>query len=72
MSKLLKATRKHYEAQIAEAEANLEIILHNNAGIGDHTDFQAEVRKWLEQLDHAESVLGTLGKHSNQLIYQPE
>tara|TARA_R110000824_G_scaffold7457_4_gene33343 strand:+ start:892 stop:1029 length:138 start_codon:yes stop_codon:yes gene_type:complete len=33
---LLKALEVRYEAQIAEAEAILEIYLENSVGIGEH------------------------------------
>ena len=40
---LLKATRAKVEGEIAIAEANLNILLQNPVGIGEHTDLAADV-----------------------------
>ncbi len=56
---ILNALRLHHEAKRAEAAANLNILLNNSVGIGDHPQVE-EALKWLEQLDSAESVLETI------------
>jgi len=60
MNQLLKAAIFHYEAQKSEALAHLEIVFNNPVGIGEHTDYGAEVRKWTEQYSQAEENLKTL------------
>tara|TARA_B100000700_G_C14306614_1_gene517369 strand:+ start:160 stop:381 length:222 start_codon:yes stop_codon:yes gene_type:complete len=60
MNKLLQSTILHYEAKKAEAMAHLEIIFNNPVGIGEHTDYSAEVRKWTEILSQAQENLKTL------------
>ena len=35
---IVKALIIKYEGEIAEAKANIEIYLHNPAGIGEHPD----------------------------------
>jgi len=40
---LLKATRAKVEGEIKIAEANLEVLLENPVGIGEHVDLAADV-----------------------------
>ena len=47
---LLKALEVRYEAQIAEAEAILEIYLENSVGIGEHPQHIEEIDKLFEKI----------------------
>ena len=40
---LLKATRAKVEGEIAITEANLQVLLQNPVGIGEHIDLAADV-----------------------------
>ena len=45
---LIEALVKRYEAQIAEAEATLEIYLDHSVGIGEHP--HSTLMKWINYL----------------------
>ena len=53
---------KLYEAEMAEAEANLALYLSNNnlAAIGEHSDLMEEQDKWIEKYTNAKDKLETL------------
>lgn len=61
-NKYVSALRMRYEAQIAEAEANLALYLsgHNLSAIGEHSDLMEEQDKWLGKLAEAKDKLETL------------
>ena len=65
MNLLVKALSDHYSAKISEAVATLNIYLNNSVGIGEHSDILAEVRKYVEMLDDADSKLATINKYIN-------
>jgi hypothetical protein len=62
-NKYVSALRLRYEAQIAEAEANLALYLsgHNLSAIGEHSDIMEEQDKWLGRLSEAKDKLEALG-----------
>ena len=51
--RLNDALVKKYEAQIAEAEATLEIYFTNSVGIGEHPQHLEEMDKFVTQLTDA-------------------
>ena len=59
-NKLLRAAYFSYNAQKAEAVANLDVLFKNSVGIGEHTDLLAEVKKWTESLSQAEENIQSL------------
>ena len=61
-NKYVSALGKRYEAQIAEAEANLALYLsgQNLAAIGEHSDLMEEQDKWIEKYTNAKDKLETL------------
>lgn len=59
-SHLLQAARSHYRAQRDKSLATLDIYLNRPVGVGDHANVVDEVIKLFADLDHAESVLGTI------------
>lgn len=62
----LRALEKKYEAQIAEAQANLSLYLSKNlAAIGEHSDLVDEQDKWITKLSDAQGKLDTLRNHIN-------
>lgn len=65
MNLFLKALHDHYVSQISEAVATLNIYLNNTVGIGEHSDILAELKKYVEILDSADSKLATLNKYIN-------
>ena len=60
---LLKAALASYEATRLEALAVLKVYFENAVGIGDHSNFLDEVKKWTGTLADAEENIATLQKH---------
>ena len=63
---IFKAIKLHHEAKRAEATANLNVLLNNPVGVGDHPVVE-EAIKWLDQLDNADSHLQTLDAYSSDI-----
>ena len=61
-NRYITALSKRYEAEMAEAEANLALYLSNNnlAAIGEHSDLMEEQDKWIEKYTNAKDKLETL------------
>jgi uncharacterized protein (DUF342 family) len=57
MEMLIEALIKRYEAQIAEAEATLEIYLDHSVGIGEHPQHIDEMDKLFEKISTAREKL---------------
>ena len=57
MSDKLKALKKRYEAQIAEATATLNIYVKNSVGIGEHPQHLDEMDKLLQVIIDAEEKI---------------
>lgn len=58
--KLYSALIKKYEAEMAEAEAEILIYLSNPVGIGEHPQHIEEMDKFVEKLASAKDKLETL------------
>ena len=54
------ALRARYEADIAEADATINIYLTNSVGIGDHPQHLQEIDKLLAKIGHAKEKLESL------------
>jgi len=54
---MLEALIKRYQAQIAEAEATIEIYLNNSVGIGEHPQHIVELDKLFGKIAEAEDKL---------------
>lgn len=63
MNLLVKALHDHYVSQISEAVATLNLYLNHSVGIGEHSDILAELKKYMDILDDADSKLNTLNKY---------
>ena len=61
-TKYISALHKRYEAEMAEAEANIALYLsgQNLAAIGEHSDLMEEQDKWIEKYTNAKDKLETL------------
>jgi hypothetical protein len=61
-NRYITALSKRYEAEMAEAEANLALYLSNSnlAAIGEHSDLMEEQDKWIEKYTNAKDKLETL------------
>ena len=60
---MFNALRKKYEAEIAAAQANINVYMKNPAGIGEHPDLVAAVDSEMVKLADAEDKLETLNKY---------
>ena len=60
---MINALRKKYEAEIAAAQANINVYIKNPAGIGEHPDLVAAVDSEMVKLADAEDKLETLNKY---------
>jgi ABC-type enterochelin transport system substrate-binding protein len=54
---MLEALIKRYEAQIAEAQATIDIYLNNSVGIGEHPQHIEELDKLFGKIAEAEDKL---------------
>ena len=61
-NKYINALEKRYEAEMAEADANLSLYLSgsNLSAIGEHSDLMEEQDKWIEKYTNAKDKLETL------------
>ena len=50
---IVDALEKKYEAQMAQAEANVKVYMENPVGVGEHPDIVDEVEKLLKQIKDA-------------------
>ena len=57
---ILEALRARYEAEIAEADATINIYLNNSVGIGEHPQHLQEIDKLLGKIGHAKEKLEQL------------
>jgi hypothetical protein len=62
VNRYITALSKRYEAEMAEAEANLALYFSNSnlAAIGEHSDLMEEQDKWIEKYTNAKDKLETL------------
>jgi len=57
---LLDALQARYEAEIAEADATINIYLTNSVGIGEHPQFIDEVDKQVQRIADAQEKIEVL------------
>jgi hypothetical protein len=58
----ITALRKKYEAEMAEAKANLALYVNNLVAIGEHSDLMEEHDKWIEKYTNSKDKLETLNE----------
>ena len=61
--KMFTALRKMYEAEIAHAQANIDVYLNSPVGIGEHPDLVSAVDEQIDKMAHAEDKLEILKKY---------
>ncbi len=57
---IVDALEKKYEAQMAQAEANVKVYMENPVGVGEHPNIVQEVEKLLKQIKDAKEMLDEL------------
>lgn len=60
---MITALRKMYEAEIAHAQANIDVYLNSPVGIGEHPDLVSAVDEQIDKMAHAEDKLEILKKY---------
>jgi hypothetical protein len=61
----ITALRKKYEAEMAEAKANLALYVNKLVAIGEHSDLMEEHDKWIEKYTNAKDKLSSLDELFN-------
>ena len=61
--KMIIALRKMYEAEIAHAQANIDVYLNSPVGIGEHPDLVLAVDEQIDKMAQAEHKLEILKKY---------
>ena len=62
---LLKATKKSFEGELAESEANMEVYLENAAGVGEHSDVMAEIKELVQKIHDAKGCIEIVDERIN-------
>ena len=57
---LIDALQARYEAEIAEADATINIYLTNSVGIGEHPQFIDEIDKQVQRIADAQEKMEVL------------
>ena len=57
---LIDALQARYEAEIAEADATINIYLTNSVGIGEHPQFIDEIDKQVQRIADAQEKIEVL------------
>ena len=57
---MLEALESRYQAEIAEADATIQIYLTNSVGIGEHPQHIDEVNKLIDKIAQAKEKLEVL------------
>ena len=61
--KMLDALVSDAEGNIAKAQANVEVYLHNPVGIGEHPDVLGAIQEQLDIIAHEEERIEVIEKH---------
>ena len=59
-NELLHASRVHFEAHIEKHRVNVENLLQNSVGIGEHSDVMDSIEKELEEMSKYHDLLEVL------------
>tara|TARA_R100000005_G_C4953623_1_gene173037 strand:+ start:354 stop:608 length:255 start_codon:yes stop_codon:yes gene_type:complete len=65
-NELLKASRIHFEAHIEKHRVNVENLLQNSVGIGEHADVMDAIEKELEEMAKYDDLLTIVNKYFPQ------
>ena len=58
-----ESLKQHYESQKARAISTIKLYLQEPVGIGEHSDIQIELEKWVNKLATADESLAVLEKY---------
>ena len=60
-----EAVKKKYEAKKMTAISTIKLYTEDPVGIGEHSEVQIEIEKWVEELASADEALSILNKYFN-------
>ena len=66
-SKLIDASKRDYQGQLAKTFANLEVLINNPVGIGEHTDIVGEVQTCIEKIHDLEGCIQVIDNIEKQV-----
>ena len=66
-SKILDASKREYQGQLAKTFANLEVLHNNPVGIGEHTDIVGEVQTCVERIHDLEGCIQVIENIEKQV-----
>ena len=66
-SKLLDAAKRDYQGQLAKTFANLEVLINNPVGIGEHTNIVGEVQTCIEKIHDLEGCIQVIDNIEKQV-----
>ena len=66
-SKIIDASKRDYQGQLAKIFANLEILCNHPVGIGEHTDIVGEVQTYIEKIHDLEGCIQVIDNIEKQL-----
>ena len=61
--KLIKAFISHAQGHIDKHVANIEVYLHNPAGIGEHSDIMEAIEHEMKQVAEYDDMLEMMNKY---------
>ena len=59
-NEFIRASRVHFEAHIEKHRVNVENLLQNSAGVGEHSDLMDTIEKELEEMSKYHDLLEVL------------
>ena len=62
-TELLNASKTHFEAHIEKHRVNVENLLQNSVGIGEHGDIMDTIEKELEEMSKYHDLLDILSRY---------
>ena len=62
-TELINASRIHFEAHIEKHRINVENLLQNSVGMGEHGDLMDTIEKELEEISKYHDLLEVLSKY---------
>ena len=62
-TELLNASKTHFEAHIEKHRVNVENLLQNSVGIGEHGDIMDTIEKELEEMSKYHDLLEILSRY---------
>jgi len=66
-NKIIQAAKKSYEAEIEKHITNVEVMLGNTVGVGEHSDIMETVEKEIDIIASYEDKLAIVNKYFKEI-----